>query len=447
MDELAKRVTVAAAALVAVLVASGAHAQVAAESPKRPVPDYDGMGPPPKPQPGLWVPRVLLSPLYFTSEFVLRRPIGAITREMEKAKLPEKAYDFFAFGPDHTIGFAPVALAEFGFNPSIGVWGFWDDAIVKHNHVRLHIEVWPTDWLAETLTDRFDFTKSTALTLRGVGFARPDQVFYGLGSDSAQYHQSRFTERLFDASAMVRAFLWRSTRFEVQAGVRKVELTPGHYGSDPSLEVEARTGAFALPFGFERGYLAPYGRALFMLDTRARDATTGSGVRLEAHADGGGDAEHAPASGWIHYGGSATVFVDLDDHGRVLSLAAATMFADPIGDQPIPFTELVTLGGDNWLHGFYPGRLRDRSGAVAQLEYTWPVAPWLNGTLNGAVGNVFGEHLTNFDPKLLRVSAGIGLSSTSNPPVEVLAAFGTETIEHGATVDAFRLSFGVPRLF
>src|SRR5678816_1450709 len=186
------------------------------------------------PEPGLWVPRVLLSPLYFTSEYILRRPLGALTIAAERGKVPEKLYGFFAFGPDHKIGFAPVGLVEFGFNPSVGIWGFWDDALVKNNHVRLHVELWPDDWYAETLTDRFEIDARSSLQLRGAAFKRPDQVFYGIGPDSAQYHQSRFTEARLDASVMLQSYVWQSTRFEIQGGLRKVDLSPGHYESDPS---------------------------------------------------------------------------------------------------------------------------------------------------------------------------------------------------------------------
>jgi hypothetical protein len=193
---------------------------------------------------------------------------------------------------------------------------------VKKNHVRLHVELWPDDWYAETLTDRFEIDKSNTLQLRGAAFKRPDQVFYGLGPESAQYHQSRFTEAQLDASAMFQSYVWRSTRFELQGGLRKVDLSPGHYGSDPSLEVEARTGAFPVPYGFGRGYTAPYGRALASFDTRARSSTTGSGVRIEAQAEAADDVEQSP-SGWIRWGGSATIYVDLNDHGRVLSLTRA----------------------------------------------------------------------------------------------------------------------------
>jgi len=99
------------------------------------------------------------------------------------------------------------------------------------------------------------------------------------------------------------------------------------------------------------------------------------------------------------------------------------------------------------MHGFFPGRLVDRSAAVAQLQYSWPVAPWLDATLEGAVGNVFDEHLAGFDAKLLRLSADVGLTTSSDFPFEMLVGFGTDTFARGATVDSFRVSVGVPRSF
>jgi hypothetical protein len=418
-------------------------------TPKRAVPSYDGrkQSKPIAKEIALWPLRILLSPLYFTSEYLLRRPIGGAITAAENGKVFENLYNFFAFGPDHKIGFAPVALVEFGFNPSVGVWGFYNGAFTKKNDLFLHVELWPDDWFAESITDRWRIDSHDTLQIRAKAFKRPDEVFYGLGPNSAQFDQSRFTEAYFDASAMVDSYLWRRTHLEAQAGVRKVDVSPGHYGSDPSLEVESRTGVFPLPFGFNRGYLAPYGRFAATFDTRPRKSIGGSGIRLQAQAEGGGDVEHAPASGWIRWGGAARAFLDLDDRGRVISVAAATESAEPVGDQPIPFTELVTLGGDTWMHGYFPGRLVDRSMAVAQLQYSWPVGPWIDGTIEGTIGNVFGEHWTGFDAKLFRVSADIGLTTTNDLPIEIVLGFGTDTIERGATVNSFRLSLGVPRAF
>ena len=81
----------------------------AASSPPRPLPDYGGRpdAEPPGDGAGVWVARVFLAPLYLISEFVLRRPLGAATVAAERADLPNKFYDFFAFGPDHKSAYSP----------------------------------------------------------------------------------------------------------------------------------------------------------------------------------------------------------------------------------------------------------------------------------------------------------------------------------------------------
>jgi hypothetical protein len=72
--------------------------------------------------------------------------------------------------------------------------------------------------------------------------------------------------------------------------------------------------------------------------------------------------------------------------------------------------------------------------------------------VNAAVGNVFGEHLSNFSPKLLRMSAGTGLRTSGSAAApgefsEFLVGFGTETYEDGLRVTSFRLFFGGTRGF
>ena len=131
-----------------------------------------------------------------------------------------------------------------------------------------------------------------------------------------------------------------------------------------------------------------------------------------------------------------------------MSLSVQTLFSDPIGTRAVPFTELVSLGGDDApMPGFWVGRLIDRSAAVATLRYRWPIGPWLDGSMQAAVGNVFGEHLDDFQTRLLRFSGALGLESDSSPDsnFQFLIGFGTETFDHGGQVDSFRLAFGTSR--
>jgi hypothetical protein len=437
--------------------APAARADEPAPPAKRSLPDYDGRGPKPT-TPGeaaLWVPRVVLSPLYFTTEWLVRKPLGALISAAERADVPQTLYNFFAFGPDHKAGIAPIAFVDFGFNPSVGLYGFWDDAFFAGNDLRAHASFWSQDWIWASLVERIHFDKKDSLELRVAGVRRPDYVFYGIGPRTLESARSRYGEDRVDAGARFDFPVWRSSRINAGVGVRSVSFHDGSYGGDPGLVESIASGALPLPDGFSRGYTAEYNDVLVALDSRLPYPADGSGVRVQAQAEQGSDLRQSAGSGWIHTAAGAGGFWDVNGHRRVLSLSVLTMFSDPIGPRPVPFTELTTVGGDIMtagafpapMPGFFPGRLVDRSAAVATLRYKWPIAPWLAGSLQGAVGNVFGEHLQGFDRNLLRFSGAFGLESDSSPDssFEFVVGFGTETFEHGAQVDSIRLALGITR--
>jgi hypothetical protein len=421
----------------------------AADPPKRELPDYEGRPPrPARPSEALlWVPRVVLSPVYFTTEYLIRRPVGAILRDAERANVPAALYDFFAFGPQHKAGVAPIAFVDFGFSPSVGVYAFWDDAFVHGDDLRAHFSGWTSDWLAGSFVQRTRFHHKDSLTLKFAAMRRPDQVFFGTGSRTLQASQSRYGEDRIAASATADFALWRASKVQVAAGVRRSSFYDGHYGGDPGIVEQAAREVFPLPDGFARGYTAEYNRVLVALDSRRPFPADGSGVRLEAEAQQGSDVSHAAGAGWLRYSGAVGAFLDLDDHRRVVSLSLITIFSDPFGSRPVPFTELVSLGGDEPMPGFDPGRLVDRSAAVGTLRYRWPIGPWLDGSLQAAVGNVFGAHLDGFDTRLLRFSGALGLETDSSPDsnFQLLVGFGTETFDHGAQADSARLVLGISR--
>src|SRR5262245_6972398 len=126
------------------------EAGAAERPPKRELPDYDGRGGPPT-TPGdglLWVPRVVLFPLYLTSEYIIRRPLGWLISTAERNQIPALLYDFFAFGPNHKAGFFPTAYVDFGFEPSIGLFMFWNDAGFSGHNLRLSVATWGSGWLS-----------------------------------------------------------------------------------------------------------------------------------------------------------------------------------------------------------------------------------------------------------------------------------------------------------
>jgi surface antigen Omp85-like protein len=422
-----------------------------ADEPKRAVPNYDGR--PPKTTTvgdvALWVPRILLSPLYFTSEFLIRRPLGAAVSAAERARVPTALYDFFTFGPEHKAGFAPIAFVDFGFQPDVGLYAFWDDAFFDGDDLRLHAAGWSSHWLAGSLTQRIRLPRDDQFTFKLSASRRPDLTFYGLGPNTLEAYQSRYGRDLIDGRALVDLALVGSSRLLAGVGIRSVDLYHGFYGSDPSVEQSAAAGLFTLPDGFGHGYTAEFNRLRLTLDSRPKDQAPGTGVRFELEAEQGNGLRASGGPTWLRYSGTLGGFYDLNEHGRVIGLSIATLFADPLGSEPIPFTELVSLGGDAPMRGFYPGRLSDRSAAVASARYRWPIAPWLAGTVRAEVGNVFGVHLEQLRAGLMRFSGSIGLGTTGSTDgsIEALVGFGTETFDHGAQVDSIRVLLGTNRGF
>jgi outer membrane protein assembly factor BamA len=245
-----------------------------------------------------------------------------------------------------------------------------------------------------------------------------------------------------EAKTYVRRLYFRRSVVYAEVGVKSVDFTRGGLGSDPLLEDAVNAGATPAPPGYERGYTLFRSSVAATLDTRPTGPRPGSGMRLVL---GGGHAgELRTHTGFVRYGGSVTGFLDLNDRARVLSLGAGARFTDPTGRGEVPFTEQVTLGGDEPMRGFYEYRLIDRSAFVVDLGYRWPIWMWLDGTMHAEVGNVFGEHLSGFEAGKLRFSGSIGVEDT-NPGdhrTQFLLGFGSETFESGGKIDSFRFLFG-----
>src|SRR4051794_8616032 len=108
--------------ILAVVVA--ALTGVAGADPKREVPDYDGRGNPDADGGSwaLWIPRIVLSPLYVVNEYVLRRPLGAVVSHAERARWADTVKGIFTFGKGDRNLLAPTALYDFGLLPAVGFY-------------------------------------------------------------------------------------------------------------------------------------------------------------------------------------------------------------------------------------------------------------------------------------------------------------------------------------
>lgn len=434
---------------------------------ERALPDYDGRGEDPTTAGDvlIWIPRVLMSPLYFVSEFVVRRPLGWLVTAVEEEKVVAKVFDFFTFGPDNNIGFAPTGLIDFGFRPSVGIYFFWNDFIAKDNDLRARAATWGPDWLLFNAKDRLTVGEGHELTVRGEFLRRSDFIFHGIGPESGE-EEARYQATSIQGGLLYEAELWRSSEFKSHVTVRDVRFEPDEgCCDDRTVAQEVARGRYPLPPGMDSGYTVLSQGVTAELDTRPRRqprwlpdgsdyvSPNASGLRLQLrgeHASGLSTElrtnPNAPARDhWIKYGGSLGGYVDFAGQQRALGLSLIADFVDPIDEgTAIPFTELVSLGGERPMRGFLEGRLLGRSSAVAQFDYHWPIWVFVDGTFHYAVGNVFGEHLEGFEMKQLRQSFGMGFRANGSRDhvFELLLAFGSETFDQGAGIENVRFVLG-----
>lgn len=416
-----------------------------ADLPKRELPDYDGR--PDTTTTGdvlLWIPRVILSPFYLVSEYVVRRPLQFLVSGAERIGLPEAVYDLFLFGPDHNAGILPIAFLDFGFYPSVGLYFFWND-FAPHQDLKLRGSTWGEHWLAGSISDRIHLDPVSDIIITGTGIRRPDYQFYGLGPDALQRDLSRYGASRLDASVALELKLGGLSTLTSQVGVRRVHFHHGGFDQDPTIEQDVRAGRYPLPPGFASGYGAIINALTLAIDTRRARPANGSGVRVELRGEQFNQVEPGDASAFVRYGASLGGYWDIGSHGRVVSLSLAANFVDPLRPGGvIPFTELASIGGPDSMRGFPLGRLYGRSAATATLRYRWPIWVWLDGSIQLALGNVFEQHLQDLQPKLLRFSGALGIESVAEPnsSLELLVGIGSETFEHGTQITSLRVVIG-----
>jgi hypothetical protein len=438
---------------------STARAEEPPEPEPRPVPDYDGRGEPPTTagDVALWVPRVLLSPLYLVSEFVVRRPLGWLIIAIEREKVPETLLNLFQFGPNNEIAIVPTALIDLGFEPSVGIYARWNDFATHGNKLRLHFATWGVDWIRVTLADRYEWNgEDNRLQLRGEVTRRPDGIYYGIGLDNDKDNESRYRYQRLETVLSFDSEFWRASQFRSAARLRHMEFdSDGACCDEPSIGERIEDGSLqdrsgeplGLPPGF--GGYTIYGQGMrAILDTRQERPELGSGVRVGIDAEYAFDIAHPLERRWLRTAAAAGVFVDLTGLNRVLYLGAIAAMVSPIEGE-VPFTELPDLGDVGPLKGFIEGWLIGESVAAATLQYEWPVWVFLDGVAHVGIGNAFGRHFEGFDIEDARLSTGIGISTVDerDHAFTLLIGFGTEPLRDGADLDTVRLVFGATRVF
>ena len=410
---------------------------------KRAPQDYGGP-PPPKAGPAfLWLPRVVLFPVWLVSEYVIRQPTGALVRTAEKNQWPDEVISFFTFGERGNVTLFPSVLFDFGLKPSVGFNLGWKYFLAEPNTLNVHFGTWGPDWIALKANDEYSLTSKQTIGLGGSFVRRRDLPFYGMGPRSPSEPRYRYQSMTSELALGYKYDFWRTSSLVTRAGFRTLSFGEDGCCGETPLSAAVDSGAVPAPPGYRDGYIGAFQSLAVALDSRRPAPENGTGVRIEGH----GTAVFSPKGeferrAWLEYGAGAGVAIDLWKR-RILSVGVRADLTDPLAGT-IPFTDQASLGGSQPMRGFLTGRLIDRSYAVATAQYTWPVWVYLNGVLQVDVGNVFGPHFEGIQAELLRMSTAIGIRSTGSPDsgLEVLIAGGTDPFEQGFRYSSFRLVLG-----
>lgn len=415
-------------------------------SPKRALPDYDGRGAPDADADhwALWIPRVVLAPLYVVNEYVLRWPLGALVSRAERDRWINTLAELFSFGPNRQFMLIPTAVYDFGFRPSAGVRFTADHLIVRNHDVIAHVATGGTDWLIASIRDRYRWNHArTAVATHFDLVRRPDLIFRGVGPNASDGKGARYGLQKLDAGA---GFTHRAggTQIVAAAGVRRMAFRSAEC-CEPTLDDAIRTGALEPPPGYGTSYTVAYQSLSLAADTRDPRPAPGTGARISTYATTSFDPGHDRS--WIRYGGALGGAVDLTGKQRTMRLQVAAAFVDPMQGNVVPFTELLTMDEQTLMQGFPGGWMVGRSTIAAELGYSWPVAFLLDGNARVSVGNAFGARLDGLAADQLRLSADVGVTTIGarDSGFELIFGVGTSTFERGAGIDSVRFAVGSRR--
>ena len=177
--------------------------------------------------------------------------------------------------------------------------------------------------------------------------------------------------------------------------------------------------------GFKKGTQFFRGGVTLRADSRDNWYRPSSGALVEI----GADWSHGigfDQSQYVHGHAALSAVLDLWRRTRTLVVRIEAQDIEPIGYAPVPFSELIVLGGPDTFRGFRPGRFRNFSSLFAGLEYRWPIWMWMDATLFGEYGGVFGRGFEGFSltRMLPDVGGGVRLRSSDTFFARAQVAYG-----------------------
>jgi hypothetical protein len=382
---------------------------------------YDGRlrAPPARARGLLIVPRILFAPIRYLW-IGISYPVRWTSEWMERHQIPRWVLAITTTR-DGMIGIRPSLTYTSSFTPLIG-FNFFDRRFVG-----------PGSVLNATLVGLDSHNVFTALHLRPTPEARVwefdldvaynrrnDRLFNGIGFFTRKLPGTRYAIDEVNLAAHVHVIPAVPLRlvFGGLFGLRRFDDAPAFGGDVPISQIYCMrqvTGACipgtvsdVLVPGFNQGTQFLRGTADLFVDTRDSRfrPSTGAVAHFGVQYSHGLTFDH---SSYFRLHGGVEAVIDLWSRSRVLVVRVSGDTVLPTNDAPVPFTELVTLGGPDDLRGARPGRFRDFSALLLTLEYRWPVWMWMDAALFFDYGGVFGRWFADFDVRQLVPSLGGGV--------------------------------------
>jgi hypothetical protein len=379
----------------------------------------------------LFVPRLLL-----TIPRSLVRSLGIAARPVmewsERNHVPDRVIAALT-SEDGLEGVRPVVEYELSYRPAFGIQ-YFNNRLPKGAQLAISTATGGPEVILGDARLKVPLLGGRAALDVGVSYRRRDDELYtGIGMNSP-YAFARYAFEQGDATATFSATPIPALRVEVggDLGIRAYgNGTP--YGGDGSLFDVYGAGSASgrssggpiddtLVPGFAHG--TRFLRAVAALHADSRRDETSSGLLVDVGAQythGLGDDR----SSYLRLRARAGTSIEIWRH-RALSLGFTADDEIAFGATPIPFTELVQLGGVDDLRGFQRGRFRDASSLLATAEYRWPIWMWMDGSLFVDYGGVFKPGFADFSFRAARADVGMGVRvrSSSRFYLRVQLAYG-----------------------
>ena len=231
-----------------------------------------------------------------------------------------------------------------------------------------------------------------------------DADYYGKGSGTPQSDRSRYRIADIDWDGQLYYDIGWNAHLEGRLGVATATTGPSTKGGYPA--VDTTFGAGNLP-GFERWltYLrVGLGVAHDTRDNKMRPQSGGRrSVKFNRY-----QCLSSDRFSFNEYIFDFWQYFPLWKPGLIFAVHNNWTFQQEIGNRLIPFYRLALLDYKSPLRGFRRGRFRDRSSALFNFEYLFPVSRLIGGILFVDTGRVF-DGIGDFSFKKWKYSVGGGV--------------------------------------